>query len=153
MGGPGPDAEVIRTGNPWLLAGGIASLAAALTHLACIAGGPDWYRWLGAGERMARASERGAWHPALITCGIAGVLAVWAAYAFSGAGAIARLPLLRVALLGITAVYLLRGAALFQPSLLRRPDLSPEFLTWSSIIVLAIGLVHAIGIWRGWNDL
>jgi hypothetical protein len=138
---------------PWLAIGGGLSLAAALAHLACIVGGADWYRFFGAGERIARAAERGALAPHLITAGIASLLAVWAAYAFSGAGLIGRLPLLKAALILITAVYLLRGLVVVQPSLLGRPDLSGAFLLWSSLIVLAIGIVHAIGLWRSWNML
>ena len=59
-----------------------------MLHLAIIAGGPDWYRFFGAGEGMARMAERGMLKPALITLGIAAILAVWAAYAFAGAGLI-----------------------------------------------------------------
>jgi hypothetical protein len=102
---------------------------------------------------MARAAERGDMRPALITAAIAAVLAIWAAYAFSGAGLIARLPLLRIALVAIASVYLLRGLVLFVPSALRRPDLSAAFLVWSSLIALALGLIHAIGTWRAWSIL
>ncbi|MCA1661833.1 MAG: hypothetical protein LC648_06610 [Novosphingobium sp.] len=129
---------------------GCLSLGAALAHLATIAGGADWYRTMGAGERMARAAERGDAFPAIATLGIALLLAVWAAYAASGAGLIARLPLLRTALVAITLVYLARGMVLFWPGLLRRPDLTPAFLFCSSLIVLAIGAVHAIGVWKAW---
>ena len=98
--------------NPWLVAGGVLSGAAAILHLAVIAGGPDWYRFFGAGEGMARMAERGMLQPTLITLGIAAILAVWAAYAFAGAGLIRRLPLMRTALVAISAVYLLRGLIL-----------------------------------------
>jgi hypothetical protein len=136
-----------------LLLGGALSLAAALLHLACIVRGPDWYRFFGAGEGIARAAQRGEWRPTLITVGIAAVLFIWAGYAFSGAGLIGRLPLLRTGLVVITAIYLLRGLVLFRPSMLGRADLSAAFLFWSSLTVLAIGLVYAIGTWRGWNTL
>jgi hypothetical protein len=138
---------------PWLAIGGGLSLAAAIGHLACIVGGPGWYRFFGAGERMARAAERGAYMPHAITLGIAALLAIWAAYAFSGAGLITRLPLLKPALVVVTAIYLLRGMVVFRPSLLGRPDLSDSFLLWSSIIVLAIGTIYAIGTWRAWSTL
>ena len=46
--------------NPWLVTGGILSALAALLHLAVIAGGPDWYRFVGAGEEMARMAEQGS---------------------------------------------------------------------------------------------
>lgn len=143
----------LSQGQMWLIAGGSLSIAASLLHLGCIVGGPDWYRVFGAGERVAQAAARGSWVSAAMTSGIAAVLAIWAAYAFSGAGLIARLPLLRTGLVVITAIYVLRGMVLFFPSAFQRPDLSESFLRWSSIIVLAFGLVHAIGTWRAWNSL
>jgi hypothetical protein len=143
----------VTTRSAWLVAAGGLSLTASLLHAACIAGGPAWYRFFGAGEGMARAAERGEARPALITAGIAIILALWACYSFSGAGLIGRLPLLRVGLVAITAAYLLRGMVLFVPRALGRPDLSPAFLLWSSLVVLAIGSVHAIGTWRAWSML
>ena len=140
-------------GGAWIIAGGTASAVASAAHLACIAGGPRWYRAFGAGERVAREAERGLPWPALMTVGIAGVLALWSAYAFSGAGVIRALPLLRVGLVAITAMYLARGAVLFFPAMLRRPDLSAGFLFWSSLIVLAIGVVHAVGLVLAWPNL
>lgn len=129
------------------------SAAAALLHLACIAGGPDWYRFFGAGEPIARAAERGSWVPAALTGGIALVLAIWAAYAFAGARLLPRLPLMRPALAAITTIYLARGAFLFAPDAFARPDLSPGFMLWSSLVVLVIGLVHAVGTARAWSAL
>lgn len=82
---------------------------AALLHLGIIAGGADWYRFFGAGEAMAVMSEQGLWYPAIVTACIATVLFVWSLYAFSGAGLIRRLPLLKTALLVIGAIFLLRG--------------------------------------------
>ena len=136
----------------WLIVGGALSAIAALAHLAVIAGGPDWYRFFGAGEGMARAAERGELRPTLITIGIAAMLFVWAAYAFSGAGLIGRLPLLRTGLVVISAVYLLRGLAPI-PVLLFRPQLAGPFLWWSSAIVLVYGLAYAIGTWAAWPRL
>ena len=98
--------------NRFLIAGGILSAGASLLHLGVIIGGPDWYRFFGAGEGMARMAEQGSWTPTVITLGIASVLAVWSAYAFSGAGVIPRLPLIRTALVLISGVYLLRGLVL-----------------------------------------
>ena len=135
---------------PWLIAGGWLSLAASVLHIGVIVGGPDWYRFFGAGEGMARMAERGEWMPALITLGIAAILAIWAAYAFAGAGLIRRLPLMRTALVAISAVYLLRG--LFLVPLLLQPAWS-AFGIWSSLIVLAYGAAYAIGTWRAWPYL
>lgn len=140
-------------GRTLLTAGALLSLVAAILHLACIVGGPDWYRFFGAGEGVAQAAERGEAMPAIITTGIAAVLAIWAAYALSGAGRIVRLPLLRTGLVVISAIYLLRGAMLFTPALWNRPDLSAGFMLWSSLIVLGYGLIYAVGTWRAWPRL
>jgi hypothetical protein len=131
--------------NRWLVAAGILDGVAALLHLGCILGGPAWYRFFGAGEAMVAMVERGMARPTLITLAIAALLAIWGAYAFSGAGLLPRLPLLRPALVGIAAIFLARAVAL--PLLFRvMPDRSPAFLWTSSAIVLAIGVVHAIGV-------
>ena len=143
----------MAAGRAWLIAGGAASAAASVLHLACIVGGPRWYRFFGAGNRVVREAERHLLWPALMAAGIAALLAVWAAYAFSGAGLLRPLPLVRLALIAITAVYLARGLVLFFPGALRRPDLSPAFLFCSSAIVLAMGVVHAVGLARAWPDL
>jgi hypothetical protein len=128
------------------------SAAAALLHLGVILGGPDWYRFVGAGEEMARMAEQGSPRPALITTGIAAILAIWAAYAFAGAGLIRRLPLMRTALVAIAAVYLLRGLMLV-PILALAPGKIDSFTLWSSLIVLGYGIVYTVGIVRAWPRL
>jgi hypothetical protein len=141
--------------NPWLIAGGWLSLAAALLHLAVIVGGADWYRFFGAGEEMAVAAESGSLMPPLVTSGISLILAVWAAYAFAGAGVIRRLPLMRTALVPISAIYLVRGLMLLPLLMINPRALSPigQFDIWSSIIVLVYGAAYSIGTWRAWPYL
>jgi len=131
--------------NRWLVAAGVLDGVAALLHLGCIVGGPTWYRFFGAGDAMVAMAERGMMRPTLITLTIATILAVWGAYAFSGAGLLPRLPLLRPALFAIAAIFLARAAAL--PLLFSvMPDRSSAFLWTSSAIVLAFGIVHAVGL-------
>ena len=141
-----------RASSPWLVAGGLLSAAAALLHLGVILGGPDWYRFFGAGEQMARMAERGSVTPTLITLGIAAILSIWAAYAFAAAGLIPRLPLIRTALVAISAIYLLRGLFLI-PALAAGPERMNAFAVWSSAIVLVYGLCYAVGTWRAWPSL
>lgn len=137
--------------EPFLILAGCLSALAALLHLAVIFGGPDWYRFFGAGEEMARMAERGMIQPTLITLGIASVLATWAAYAFSGAGLIARLPLLKTGLVVITLIYLARGLLIIPAALVNREI--NAFGWWSSLIVLGYGLAYLIGTWRAWPAL
>ena len=101
---------------------------------------------------MARAEERGSAVPALMTVGIAAVLATWAAYAFEGAGLLPRLPLMRAALVAISAVYLLRGSVLFLALAVNWGGVDP-FTVWSSLIVLVYGLAYALGTWKAWPSL
>lgn len=138
--------------NPWLFVAGLMDGVAALLHLGCIIGGPSWYRFFGAGERMVRMAERAPLKPALITLGIASVLAIWGVAALSGSGVIGRLPLARWVILGATLIYALRGLAF--PWLLRgMPDRSFTFLAVSSVIVGVFAAVHAAGLWRGWSAM
>jgi len=138
--------------NAFLTLGAFLSALAALLHLGCIAFGAPWYRFLGAGESMARLAERGSARPAIITAIIATGLSVWALYAASGAGLIRSLPLLKTALCLITAIYLLRGLGGFI-GLAVPAGRSPEFWVWSSLICLAIGSVHLLGLRQVWGRI
>lgn len=141
-----------RFGAQALILGGSLSALAALAHLACIVIGAPAYRFMGAGEGMARAAEAGKVAPTLMTLAIAVVLMLWALYAFSGAGLIARLPLLKWALLVISAVYLLR-AMMFPLLLSRFPDNSMTFWWVSSGICFVMGALHLYGTFAAWRNL
>ncbi|HTA65860.1 MAG TPA: hypothetical protein VK753_10185 [Xanthomonadaceae bacterium] len=140
------------TRNSFLIAAAVLNALAALLHLGCIVFGAPWYRFFGAGERMAQMASAGSWYPAIITMLIATVLATWALYALSGAGAIPKLPLTRAILCAITAVYLLRGMAIL-PIAALHPGRSPAFWWWSSAICLGIGIVHLVGVRQSWGRL
>jgi hypothetical protein len=136
--------------NIFLLIGGGLSAIAAVLHIGIILGGPSWYRFFGAGESMAAAAQAGRSYPAIVTFCIALVLAAWSAYAFSGAGLLARLPFLKLALALITIVYLLRGLAIVPLISIAKVSPTP-FLVWSSLICLVYGLVHVIGLMQVWR--
>ena len=139
--------------NYLVLAGSLSFFAAAL-HLAIIVGGPSWYRFFGAGEGMASMAERGLLQPTIMTLSIAAVLAIWGAYAWSAAGVFPAFPLLKTALILITLVYLLRGAlGLLAPLISDHPQItqnSSTFWVWSSVICLAIGLIHLKAVIDRW---
>ena len=84
------------TRNLFLVIGASMSAVAALLHVGCIIFGASWYRFFGAGERMAQMASAGSWYPAIVTSFIAAMLFTWSLYALSGAGVIPRLPLLRL---------------------------------------------------------
>ncbi len=142
----------METPNKFLMTAAILTFIAALLHLGCIYFGAPWYRFFGAGEQMALLAEQGSWQPTLITLFITLVLTVWAAYALSAAGVIARLPLIKTALVIITSIYLFRGIAGF--FLITNPmGRSAEFWLWSSIICLILGAFFLIGTKQAWHKL
>ena len=144
-------SKTMITTNYWLVIGGVVSTFAALLHIATIIGGASWYRFFGAGERMAIMAEQGAWQPTAVTLIITVILFIWAFYAFSGAGLIRTLPLLKVVLITIASIYIIRGLALL-PALFFIPDKVNNFLVWSSLISLIFGLCYAIGTWQIWKN-
>jgi uncharacterized membrane protein YwzB len=138
--------------NKYLVIGGSLSAFAALLHLGCIYFGAPWYRFFGAGEEMAILAEQGSIQPTIVTSVIFIILTTWSAYAFSAAGLIKKLPLIRLALILITFIYLARGIAgffvIYQPM-----GRSAEFWLWSSTICLTIGLTHLFGLRQQWAKL
>lgn len=153
----GIGVDVGNDRNIALLIAGTLSMLAAVLHIAVIFGGPDWYRFFGAGEQIAQMAEQGKAYPIIVTLFIAAVLATWGLYAYSGAKLIIRLPFLRICLILIAAVYCIRGSyGYFVPLVSNDPyvqNLGLGFWVWSSAICLAIGIVHVIGIKQSWQYL
>ncbi|MBQ0784040.1 MAG: hypothetical protein KBT66_07405 [Amphritea sp.] len=138
--------------NIYLSIGAALSAIVAVLHIGCIYFGATWYRFMGAGEKMATLAERGSVKPTIITSFIVLVFAIWSLYALSGAGVISQLPLLRWMLSAVTAIYLLRGVAGF--FLYTNPlGRTPGFWLWSSGICLALGLIHMIGLKQVWAQI
>lgn len=135
-----------------LIAGASLSAMAALAHLACIVIGAPAYRFLGAGESMARAAQAGRLMPTVSTLVISAVLFLWAAYALGAAGVIVQLPLSKLVLPAICAVYLGRAVAypLLKPVF---PENSQTFWLVSSSICLVIGMLHLYGLVSLWHAL
>lgn len=138
--------------RPWLLIAAAISLVASALHFACIVFGAPLYRALGAGEHLANMAERGRALPHIYAAVIRTIIAVWALYALAAAGLFPRLPLMKAALVAISAILLARGFA-YPLMRLWRPDLSPSFLLWSSAICAIYGLCFAVGAWKAWPAL
>jgi len=139
-----------------IIAGSFSFLAAAL-HIGIVIVGPSWYRFFGAGDSMALMAEKKLFKPTVITLGIASILIIWGAYAWSGAGVLTSMPYIKLALSAITAIYLIRGlGGLVAPFITDNPKIkknSIAFWVWSSAICLVIGVVHLMGIIEIWPNL
>jgi hypothetical protein len=132
-----------------LIAGGILTALISLLHVA-MAIRPELYRYFGPGQGsgLAQMAVEGSRGTTIATAALAVIFAVWAIYAFSGAGLIGSLPLLRTALIAIGVIYILRS--LFVVSEIRMvltQGYPFRFVVFSTISLVA-GLLYLIGILR-----
>lgn len=142
-------------GKQWLILGGSLSVAIALLHIAIIFGGAPAYRFFGAGEELAELAAAGSVLPALLTLSLAGIFTLWGLYAFSGAGLIRPLPLLRLGLAVIAGIYTLRGIG-FVPQvfwLATSPQaVAPQEIAFS-LVSLLVGIAYLVGTISSWRRL
>lgn len=134
---------------------GCLSGAIALLHVAVILAGAPAYRYFGAGEEMATLAERGSLVPALITLLVTLVFSLFALYAFSGAGLVRRLPLLRLGLCAIAGIYVLRGVLVIPQAVAvgagaaNAPPARDLVFSGVSLLIGLAYLAGVIGAWRG----
>jgi hypothetical protein len=133
----------------WLMAAAALSAAIALLHVAVILSGPSAYAFFGAPD-LGALEAGGSRVPDLVTAGIVAVFALWAYYAWAGAGrSIRRPPLLLAGLFTIGAIYTLRGLAVVPEilSLVRgNPPFPPRYALFSAVS-LGIGICYLAGAW------
>jgi hypothetical protein len=133
------------TGRRFLIVGGSASFALAALHVLIVAIGPPAYLYFGRAD-LAEAAREGSLYPPLATLVITITLTLWGLYAYSGAGLVRRLPLLRAGLITIAGVYTLRGLVLLLDAVRwLAGEHYPLRQAVFSAGALAIGLCHAIG--------
>ncbi|WP_373493109.1 hypothetical protein [Aquiflexum sp.] len=137
--------------NRQLYWAGILTALIAIIHIGIVIGGPEWYRFFGAGEGMAQQAEAGLALPVMITLMIALILGIWALYAFSGAGEVAKLPLMEPILIIISSIFLLRGllgiplVMLIDDPYLNELREKMVFMFVSSLISMGFGILYAKG--------
>jgi hypothetical protein len=92
----------------------------------------------------------------LIGGGAALVLMIFGLYALSGAGVIRRLPLLRLGLIGISALFLLRGLFFIISLLIVLGVLQGKILIQgeiSTLVFLLAGISFAVGTILNWKEM
>ena len=131
--------------NPYLLIGGAFSMAFALFQLSAIFWTQEILRYYGGPASMQSESP---WLYIVLCIVVAALAALCGLYAFSGAGKFRRLPFLRTVLITITAIYILRGLAIFRDLRLIRdnPEQDLQRFAVYSAIALCAGLVHLAGV-------
>jgi|TARA_R110002072_G_C7688950_1_gene512107 hypothetical protein len=132
----------------FLTAGGAGVLMGALLHLVVLIGGPSWIAFVGAPLSVVQSAREGTWLAPVGALGIAALLTVWALYAFSGAGLIRPLPMLKTVLGAVALILLVRGATIL-PFLIRVNWASSHdvFVVFSSAFIFVLGAAYALGFW------
>ncbi len=136
-----PGASIQK--NTLLVIGGWFSIAFAVFQISGIWWPPKAIAWFGGPDQMS--INRPVSYALL--CLVVGVgVAVFGVYTLSGAGKMARLPLLRTMVTTVTVIYLLRGLLLLPqlPSIIKHPTFWRFGLF--SLISLAVGFVHLGGL-------
>jgi hypothetical protein len=130
--------------NIYLLIAGIVSALIAILHF-FLTVKPSLYRYMNA-EELVKIHEKGSPITRLLTLGLMLVFIAWSLYAFSGAGLIPELPLLKFCLISISVIYFLRGLLL--PMELYKVFLSsyPKRFIFFSMISLLAGLLYLLGV-------
>ncbi len=143
----------MKTKNIVLLFAGILSFCAAAYQLV-ISLVPKWSAFFGAGEELTSKPLL-----LLLLGGVVAILlATWGFYGLSGAGLIRRLPLLRLVIFLIGAIYIFRGLPIIM-KLLERVRLLPasEALDLPAFLVflgaLIAGIFYWVGLAIGWKQM
>jgi len=92
-----------------LVVGGVIAGLAALWHLFMIIGGPGWYAFARAPQYIVDSAKEGTFIAPVQAIAIAILMFICAAYSFSGAGLIGKIPLLKSALVTISLICIARG--------------------------------------------
>jgi hypothetical protein len=92
-----------------LIVGGTIAGLAAIWHLLMIIGGPNWYAFARAPQYIVDSAKEGTFIAPVGAVAIAILMFTCAVYAFSGAGLIAKIPLLTLALSMISLICVARG--------------------------------------------
>jgi len=137
-----------------LLLASLAAFLIALLHLAIIFIGRKGYGYFGAAQLIPLVEKGSPW-PAIITFILAAIFAMCGVYGLSGAGILPHLPLLRLGLIVIGAVFALRGLALVKeiPQFLRGAATFPTREMIFSGVSLAVGLCYLVGSILRWREL
>ena len=115
-----------------LISAGVIAAVAAIWHLLCILGGPSWFAFARAPQQVIASAQQGTLLAPLSTLVVAGLMFTCSAFAFSAAGLIRSLPLLKSALITITILCILRALSAI-PSLVYANDLDLWQLVASSV--------------------
>ncbi|MFT3830506.1 MAG: hypothetical protein QM691_12460 [Opitutaceae bacterium] len=150
-----PAAPSSTRGRRLLTACALTSFALALLHVVCLFMGEAAARFFTAPRFVLELIRTGSWLIVPVCLVIVAALGTFGLYAWSAAGRMRRLPVLRGGLSVVGAVYAFRGLALIPQTIvmLKQPGVFPWQAPVFSFVALALGLAHLAGTVRRWHGL
>jgi hypothetical protein len=130
----------------FLIASGVISALIAIFHVILVLR-PELYAYVapGQGDVLSQMAEQGSTLTTIATITLAIIFAIWAIYAFSGAGLLPQQPLLRPLLIAIAVIYILRGLFLLtEIKMVLEQGYALRFVLFSSLS-LVTGLLYLVG--------
>ena len=130
--------------------GGYINILIALAHILCLFWAETFFDLTGVGDQMRNHAATHPLLPYAITVFVAVIFFIFGLYGLSGAGRIKSLPLLKIGVFGIAAVYLLRGVG----GIIVNVVLEPVFLWYHllfSAIAFTVGLLYLFGGLKRWK--
>lgn len=92
-----------------LISAGVIASTSAVWHLLCIFGGPNWFAFARAPQQIIDSAAQGTLLAPIGTIIVASLMFACTIFAFSAAGLIRKVPLLKSALIIIAVLCTLRG--------------------------------------------
>ncbi len=137
----------------FLITGGVINCLIGLLHFIIPFIGPGAYEFFGAGEAMANMAADNPIIPGAITMLLGLFFITFGLYAFSGAGAIRRLPLMHLVLAVIGGTFFLRGVIIpldVYFFLTHRPSIR---YAGFSLVALVVGFLYLWPVTNAWETL
>ncbi len=92
-----------------LISAGVIASGAAIWHILCIFGGPSWFAFARAPQKIIDSAQQGTMIAPIGTVIVSSLMFACTVFAFSAAGLIRKVPLLKSALITIAILCTLRG--------------------------------------------
>jgi hypothetical protein len=130
----------------FLIASGVISALIAIFHVILVLR-PELYSYVapGQGDVLSQMAEQGSTLTTIATFTLALIFAIWAIYAFSGAGLLPQQSLPRPLLIAIAVIYILRGLFLLtEIKMVLEQGYALRFVLFSSLS-LVTGLLYLVG--------
>lgn len=130
--------------------GGYINILIAIAHIICLFSAEYFFEVTGIGENMKKNAEIHPFLPYAMTIFVSIIFFIFGLYGLSGAGKIKKMPLLKVGIFTIAAIYLIRGVVGAIANIGFESSFQWHHLSFS-VCALGIGLLYLLGGLNKWR--